>query len=161
MSTKNSNTLRKEIQKMETLERELQEGKPKTIKIDYETWLKLQNLSKKLNVTIKDLLAYAVEVLECFESEECFQKRFWYVFKFIMSYAQYRYAFYDFKQYKNENYVKYQLQKRLEEIESRLKVNAEELRKAIKDLESVNGDGKKLAEINDKIRKFLINLLIP
>lgn len=86
-----------------------------------------------------------------------FERRFWYVFKLLLSYAQLRSAL---GYAPSPEYAERYFVERIREVQKRFKVDTAVLEEVLQKLKSSQLSGKELAEVNDMIRNWCLRFLL-
>jgi len=149
------------------------------IRVSQETYQRLTDLANKLHLSYSETVAYLFRRIEELERENQrlreeneklkmmlqskgvnpreFERRFWYVFKTILSYAQLRSAL---GVAPSKEYARRYFEERIKELEKRFKVDTTPLKEALQMLSNEQLNGKKLAEVNDMVKSFLLKFLL-
>ncbi|RLE54370.1 MAG: hypothetical protein DRJ40_11045 [Thermoprotei archaeon] len=149
------------------------------IRVSQDVYFKLTLLSEQLHLSYSDTIEYLFQKVSSLEKENQrlreeneklrkvaeskglkikeFERRFWYVFKTILSYAQLRSAL---GVAPSKEYASKYFEERIKELEKRFKVDTTPLKEALQMLTGNNLNGKKLAEVNDKVKSFLLKFLL-
>jgi len=149
------------------------------IRVSQDVYFKLTLLSEQLHLSYSDTIEYLFQKCSMLEREvqrlkeeneklrkvaeskglniKEFERRFWYVFKVILSYAQLRSSR---GIAPNPEYAVKYFEERIRELEKRFKIDTTPLKEVLNILSSNELTGKQIAEANDKVKSFLIKFLI-
>ena len=86
-----------------------------------------------------------------------FERRFWYVFKLLLSYAQLRSAL---GYAPSPEYAERYFVERIREVQKRFKVDTAVLEEVLQKLKAGNLNGRQLAEVNDLIKSWCLRFLL-
>lgn len=86
-----------------------------------------------------------------------FERRFWYVFKLILSYAQLKAAF---NHMPSQREAEMRFRQRINELKERFNVDVTALEKVLDRIKQGNLSGREVAELNDIVKEWCIKFLL-
>jgi len=143
----------------------------KWIRVHYETWALLEQIAREQQCTMEEAILKLAELRakqQAVTEQQMkeLRRRLWYVFKLILSYAQWRYCI---QNGQDPGWLSRYLWERIHEIKKRFNTDVSALEKAIQLIEEAAREkrlsNKVIGEANDLIHdwcfRFLAQVLSP